>query len=202
MKEFDAFTFDKATYETELSRYEELLQSKETLSENKDILPFFKENKQLLAHMGKSSLPDVFPVNRIAYEYHLFGDLVCDAVIGNSQTQTYCFIEFEDASKNSLFVQKKGKYQSVYAPRFEQGYSQVVDWFYKLRHVSPYDLQERFGSDRIYYHGILIIGRNHFLSKSEENRLLWRQRHTILDSRHIHVFTLDDLLLKLKTPNY
>ncbi len=82
MKEFDSISFDKETYERELGHYEQLLQKKPILSENKDILPFFKENRQLLAHIGKSILPDVFPVNRIAYEYPLYGDLICDAVIG------------------------------------------------------------------------------------------------------------------------
>ena len=55
MKEFDSITFDKATYERELEHYEQLLQTQTILSENKDILPFFKKNRQLLAHIDSLS---------------------------------------------------------------------------------------------------------------------------------------------------
>jgi Domain of unknown function (DUF4263) len=121
-------------------------------------------------------------------------------VIGNKKTHSYCFVEFEDAIENSIFFTKKGKYQSVYAPRFEQGHSQIIDWFYKIRHASPYDLQDRFGSDRINYYGMLIIGRSHFLTDIETNRYKWRQRHVIVDSKTIFILTFDELLAMLETP--
>ena len=200
MKQFNPFVFDKTAYERELTQYRTFLQTKRNLSENKDILPFFKQNQQVSSQMGRSFMSDLFPIDNIAFEYDLFGDFVCDLVLGNQKTQSYCFVEFEDASENSIFTTKKGKYQSVYAPRFEQGHSQAVDWFYKIRHASPYDLQERFGSDRINYYGMLVIGRSHFLTERKINRYKWRKRHVLVDSKFIIILTFDELLQMLETP--
>lgn len=200
MKQFNPFVFEKTTYERELATYQQFLKTKTNLSENKDILPFFKQNSQLSSQISRFNMPDLFPIDRIAYEYNLFGDFVCDLVLGNTQTHSYCFVEFEDAGENSIFLTKKGKYQSVYASRFEAGNSQIIDWFYKIRHASPYDLRERFDSDRINYYGILIIGRSHFLTETEINRYKWRQRHVIVDSKFIFILTFDELLRMLQTP--
>ena len=128
MKHFDTLVFDQTTYERELAEFEQLLSNTTTLHEQADILPFFKDRKHLSARISRI-VTGLNQVDKIAYEYDLFGDFVCDLVVGNSQTHEYCFVVFENATVDSIFTKKKGRYESYYTCRFEQGYSQVADWF-------------------------------------------------------------------------
>ena len=197
MKELDAIVFDKVKYERELDKLEQMLNAYPSLSESKHILPFFRQNKQI-SNKVASFLPMFHQIDQIGFEYDIFGDYKCDLIVGNSQKHTYCFIEFEDASENSVFIKKNTKYQPEFAPRFEHGYSQIVDWFYRLRYASPQQLEERFGSHHIDYSGLLIIGRDAYLSKAEKRRLDWRHQNLIVDSKRIHIITFDELLASLK----
>ena len=197
MKHFDTLVFDQTTYERELAEFEQLLSNTTTLHEQADILPFFKDRKHLSARISRI-VTGLNQVDKIAYEYDLFGDFVCDLVVGNSQTHEYCFVEFENATVDSIFTKKKGRYESYYTCRFEQGYSQVADWFYQLNDVSESQITKRFDKARINYYGILIIGRSAFLSDNEQKRLAWRRRHFVVNSQHILIYTFDQLLDLLK----
>ena len=198
MKHLDTLVFDPKAYERELAEFEQLLSNSTTLQEQADILPFFRDRRHLCARIATIVSNSLNKVDRIAFEYDLFGDFVCDLVVGNSQTDDYCFIEFENASIDSIFTKKKGRYESYYSCRFEQGYSQVADWFYQLNDVSESQITKRFNTPRINYHGILIIGRSTFLSENEKKRLAWRRRHFVVYSEHILIYTFDQLLLLLK----
>ena len=77
----------------------------------------------------------------LAYEYPLFGDFRCDLAVADSVTRACTFVEFEDAGPRSLFVQHGDKATREWSPRFDHGYSQVVNWFYKLQDMI------RFGHD-------------------------------------------------------
>ncbi|MBK9460637.1 MAG: DUF4263 domain-containing protein [Chitinophagales bacterium] len=195
MKEFESYKFNLVTYKEELEAFKQLL-TKPNLEESKDILPFFKEKKHLVAQIG-TLVPDMQTPDKIAYEFDIFGDFKSDCVVGDSKGQNYCFIEFEDANEKSVFVQKKGKYKPEFSPRFEHGFSQIVDWFYKLDGLHFRDFKERFGSSEINYHGILIIGRNNYLDESLRERLKWRTNHVIINSKQIHCYTFDDLYERL-----
>lgn len=197
MKHFDPLVFDPKAYERELADFEQLLNNSTTLHEQADILPFFRDRRHLCSRITNVVL-GFNQSDRIAYEYDLFGDFVCDLVVGNAQTNDYCFIEFENASIDSIFTKKKGRYESYYSCRFEQGYSQVADWFYQLNDVSESQIVKRFNTPRINYHGILIIGRSSFLSETEKKRLTWRRRHFVVCSQHVLIYTFDQLLLFLK----
>ena len=202
MKHFDTLVFDQKTYERELAEFEQLLIKSTTLQEQADILPFFRDRKHLSARISRI-MPNMNQVDRIAYEYDLFGDYVCDLVIGNSQTHDYCFVEFENATAESIFTKKKGRYESYYTCRFEQGYSQVADWFYQLNDVSESQMTKRFDEPRINYYGVLIIGRSAFLSDNEKKRLIWRKRNFVVSSQHVQIYTFDELLAALKsTPSH
>ena len=72
----------------------------------------------------------------IAYEYPLFGDFRCDLAIADSVTRACTFVEFEDAGPRSLFVRHGDKATREWSPRFDHGFSQVVDWFYKLQDLT------------------------------------------------------------------
>jgi hypothetical protein len=130
----------------------------------------------------------------VAYEYDLFGDFACDLVVGDSVTRTYGFIEFEDASPNSIFVQRGARVTPEWSPRFEHGYSQIVDWFCKLNDMEKTDeFDTRFGGRSIKYFGLLVIGRSETFTPRESRRLAWRQDRTVVNSRHIRCVTFDQL---------
>ena len=197
MKHFDTLVFDQTTYERELAELEQFLNQTTALHEQADILPFFRDRRHLSARIASLAYYSN-QVDRVAYEYDLFGDYVCDLVIGSSQTNDYCFVEFENATSDSIFIKKKGRYESYYTCRFEQGYSQIADWFYQLNDVSESQMTKRFDSARINYYGILIIGRSGFLSDNEKKRLIWRRRNFVVSSQHIMIYTFDELLSLLK----
>lgn len=114
--------------------------------------------------------------------------------VGEPHTHSYCFIEFEDADQNSVFVSKGKKYKSEFSPRLEHGFSQIVDWFYKLENLqNTLDMNERFGSYQIHYEGLLIIGRDQFVTDAEMKRLKWRINNTVINSKHIYCYTYDQL---------
>ena len=198
MKHFDTLVFDQQAYGRELAEFEQLLINTTTLYEQADILPFFRARKHLSARISRI-VTGLNQIDRIAYEYDLFGDYVCDLVIGNSLTNDYCFVEFENATAESIFTKKKGRYEPYYTCRFEQGYSQVADWFYQLSDVSESQMTKRFDKPRINYYGVLIIGRSAFLSDNEKKRLIWRKRNFVISSQHIQIYTFDELFTALKS---
>jgi hypothetical protein len=199
MKHFDVLVFDQKTYERELADFEQLLNDSTTLNEQADILPFFRARRHLCAQITSIVFNFNFnQVDRIAFEYDLFGDFVSDLVVGSTQTNDYCFIEFENASVDSIFTKKKGRYESYYSCRFEQGYSQIADWFYQLNDVSESQITKRFNTPKINFYGVLIIGRSSFLSETEQKRLTWRRRNFVVNSQHILIYTFDQLLVYLK----
>lgn len=194
MKIFQDLQFNRATFERELTDLKQLLSQKSSLKEKQDILPFFRERPHLSSRIGLLA-SNFLKADKIAFEYDLFGDFTCDLVVGDSQVGSYSFIEFEDAEENSIFSKKNSKFQPDFSNRFEHGYSQIVDWFYKLNHVSSHDLNSRFHASTIQYQGILVIGRSHFLNNDLlKSRLRWRMNNVIVNSKHIQIFTFDELL--------
>jgi hypothetical protein len=199
MKEFLDITFNRTDYLKELQDFKDLLDRKDELSENADILPFFRARPSLCSQIA-TIYPRILQTTKIAYEYDLFGDFNSDVVVGDPSTRTYCFIEFEDAKKRSLFEKNGAKYKLEFSRRFEHGYSQIIDWFCKIDGLQNTDsLLDRFDTRRIDYEAILVIGRSKFLTKAERERLDWRIKHVLVNSKHINCFTFDELYETLKT---
>jgi hypothetical protein len=200
MKKFIEVDYDLKQLENELSAFEDLLSSNSVLSESSQILPFFKKSPYLSALVGKVYFPDIVEANRIAYEFDIFSDFKADLVVGDFQNGSYAFIEFEDATQNSIFKNKKGKYQKEWSAKFEHGYSQIIDWFWKLDDMKQtFSYENIFGLKDIDFEGILIIGRNSsFNTEIDKKRFRWRRRHTIIQSKKIHCVTYDELLEDLK----
>lgn len=183
----------------ELDEFKKLLYSKKSLKENAEILPFFKQNLHLGAFIG-TYIPDIANPDRIANEYDLFGDFACDLVVGDSKSKTFLLIEFEDASPGSLFVVNGKKTTPDWAPRLEHGFSQVLDWFWKLSDMEKSDdYENRFGTRHATIHGLVVVGReDDNLAKREKDRLLWRQEHLIVHSKKVSVITFDQLVRDLE----
>lgn len=192
MRGLDSFDIDIKQCLLELEEFENLLRNNRELKENEDILPFFKDRPNLSACIGWYS-PDNL-CNQIKHEFTLFGDFRADLVVGDSRNNTYCFIEFEDATKDSIFKNKKGKSTSEWSPRFEHGFSQIIDWFWKIDDFNnTSEFRSIFGSENIEFCGILVIGRDDFLSDLETARLRWRLNKVLVDSRKVICRTFDQL---------
>lgn len=199
MKEFSNFKFDPKICRQELNELKVHLDQKFELTERKDVLPFFKNRQHLSAFIG-SYFPYISSFDRLAYEYDIFGDFKADLAVGDSESGWYGFIEFEGASETSIFERKGNKVTPEWSNQFEHGFSQIVDWFWKLSALEyTREFVSRFGSEFTGYEGMLIIGRSEGLDQRERDRLRWRRDRLIVNSKHIHCVTFDELHLHLDT---
>ena len=153
----------------------------------------------MLSSQIATFFPNLELPNKIAFEYDIFGDFACDLAIGSPDQKNYCFVEFEDAQRQSLF-KKESKFKPSFGTRLEHGHSQVIDWFNKIDNLqNTNDMEERFGSRTIDFYGILIIGRSKFLNDTLTNRLNWRSDNIFIKQKTINILTFDGLLEALKT---
>lgn len=192
MKGLDSFNLDLKQCLFELEEFEKLLFNNRELKESEHILPFFKQRLHLSAYIA-FYIPQMVRFDQIKHEFSFFGDFRADLAIGDSVNNIYCFIEFEDATKDSIFV-NKGRSTSDWSPRFEHGFSQIIDWFWKIDDFKNTSLARSiFGSENIEFCGILIIGRDAFISDIDKARLKWRLNKVLVDSRKIICITFDQL---------
>ncbi|WP_313934962.1 Shedu immune nuclease family protein [Anabaena azotica] len=127
------------------------------------------------------------------HEFTFYGDFRADLVVGDSINNTYCFVEFEDATEDSIFI-SKGRSTSDWSPRFEHGFSQIIDWFWKIDDFKNTSLSRSiFGSENIEIYGILVIGRDAFISDIDKARLEWRLNKVVVDSHKVICITFDQL---------
>jgi len=193
MKSLDKFSLDLAGCKNELAEFKMLLDTKASLSERDDILPFFKSHKHLAALIGAYN-PKINGFDRLGYELDLFGDYSCDLAVGDSASHSFCFVEFEDASPNSVFTKKKTKANPEWSARFDHGFSQILDWFKILEDQkrTP-QFKAKFEADSIQYVGLLIIGRRHYLDVSQYERLRWRSEAVQVSGKYANCITFDEL---------
>jgi hypothetical protein len=163
------------------------------------VLRFFRDRPQLASLLGMFN-PRIGVVDRIAYEFDLFGDFACDLAAGEWSTGQYCLVEFEDAAATSVFVKKGEKATREWSARFDHGFSQIVDWCFKLQdRVGSNDMLARFGKHTINYEAVLVIGRDIHLDSGELARLEWRTSHVTVNSKKVTCLTFDQLLNQLTT---
>ena len=191
MKTFEPFVFNYKKALQELSDFENLLSSNAELGENQDILPFFRENKNLSMFVGALN-PNILSFDQLAFELDLWGDFVCDLAIGDSKSGSYCLVEFEDAKSDSIFKKVGRKSTLEWSPRFEHGFSQIVDWFWLLddsKQSSKY--KQLFKGSEIHFTAYLVIGRTKFVD--DEQRFHWRRNKVQVNAQQVHCFTFDEL---------
>lgn len=193
MKDFNDYKFSLSACEKEFQKFEKLLDKNKVLDEQKHILPFFEKNKNLCLLIGWLN-PTMMKSNKLAHEYHLWGDFRCDLAIADGKLHKFCFVEFEDYHPTSIFRKVGQKASKEYAPRFERGFSQIVDWFCKIDgYRNTTEIKKKFGKEEISYIGVLIIGRSQDLDDNLQQRLRWRQENVTITSQKIHYLTFDDL---------
>jgi hypothetical protein len=194
MKTFQRLAFDPVRCRRQLGELRRWLDRRPELDGRRHILPFFRKRPDLAAFIASYS-PNVIRFDRLAFEYPLFGDFTCDLVVGDSVKNSYCFIEFEDAGPDSLFVRRGKRATREWSPRFDHGYSQVIDWFCLLDDLRKSDaFAARFGARSIHYTGILLVGRDQFLLPGERERLEWRRSNVVVASQQVQCVTFDGLL--------
>jgi hypothetical protein len=200
MSKLSAVSFNYEQCRQEVRELGDLLGQHPVLKEKRDILPFFKNRKQLSALCGILNVA-IGQTDRIAHEFHLFNSFYCDLVVGDWQNKAYCFIEFEDAKPNSIFANTNSKKSARdWGGRVEHGYSQLIDWFHKIDGMKEHpDCETAFGKRSIDYEGVLVIGRDQYFEAGEQARLEWRTRHVIVHSKKIHCLTFDSLYEQLQT---
>jgi hypothetical protein len=201
MRQLESITLDLARCRDELAAFKILLDRHESgnLGEKEHVLPFFRENRNLAALIGYLR-SDCFLIDRIAYEFDIFGDHAADLVVGDSTRQVYGFVEFEDAVPDSIFRREAKKSTLAWASRYERGCSQIIDRFWKLDDLAKTDtLRHRFeGAESIRYYGLLVIGRTGHLKPLERARFSWRRDRVVVDSRHVYCLTFDELYNDLR----
>jgi len=196
MKYFDSFAIDFDRCREELAGLKNLLDEFEAgaLKEREHVLSFFRENRHVAALVGHNA-PDIANVDRIAHEFDFFGDYAADLALGDSRKHEYCFVEFENAAPGSIFRKVAGKSSLEWSSRFEHGYSQIIDWFWKLHDMARSDTgRARFDyANTFNYYGLLVIGRSKGLAPIEKERLNWRRKKVLVDSKHVFCMTFDEL---------
>lgn len=197
MKRFDAHCFSIEECRKELRAFSALLSSKAELSEREDILPFFSRNRHLACFIG-TYVPDMANPDLVAVEYDLFGDFTCDLAIGDSHRRTFLLVEFEDAKSKSIFAGNKTKATPEWSSRVEHGFSQIIDWFWKLSDMEKTEEYEhRFRTRVASIHGLVVVGRDEHMDPREKARLRWRQDNTVIASKKVSVITFNQLVSDL-----
>jgi hypothetical protein len=193
MKNLTAHIFDPANGRAQWNEFSNLLATKPNLSENKDVLPFFKSRKDI-SLLICNYFPRIKTPDRFAHEFEIYGDFVADLIVGDSTSKHYLLIEFENGEPDSVFKKKGKKATPDWAPRFESAHSQLIDWLWKLEDMrSTADFQNTFGGRRASFQGLIVIGKNMLLSDQELDRLKWRTTRTKIDSNTIECVSFDEL---------
>ena len=171
-----------------------LLKTKTNLRERDDVLPFFRTRDDI-SMLSCYYVPRIKNPNQITHEFRIQGDFVADLVVGDSTARKFLLIEFENGTPDSIFRQKGAKATKDWSPRLESAYSQLVDWLWKLEDMrSTADFQNTFGSRRVEFEGIIILGKDVVLTAGEEDRLKWRMDRTRIDSNKVSVITFNEFL--------
>jgi hypothetical protein len=206
MKGFQNFAFSASALGAEAAKLRMLLQpgSAAELDEEKHLSPLFKTSPNLVSIIG-AAFGGVANPDLVAQEYWILDKLRCDFAVCNSRHQTFCFIELEDAVMTSVFVDRRPtllnglKGRAPYydwAPRFEHGTSQMLDWIRILEDSKQTgDYRAHFGSPNEFEaQFVLVIGREEFLSADQKERLAWRSKSVLAAGHKVKCITYDRLL--------
>jgi hypothetical protein len=192
----EPYTRDLRALRREVEAFGALLQAGNPLGEAKDILPFVRRSRHLAAAFGFANRMLALPT-LLAIERPLLGSFRCDVVVGNAAARQFTLVELEDARENSLFEPVTGRDYPRWSSRFERGFSQLVDWAWRIDHERQPSatLEAAFGTADPQIHYLLVIGRDRWIGPAGRARLDWRQRHNGISRERTTVWTYDDLFL-------
>ncbi|MCY9850386.1 Shedu anti-phage system protein SduA domain-containing protein [Pectobacterium jejuense] len=206
MKGFHQFEFDANKLATEFTNLEKLLQKGKgiSLEENKHLSPAFKAAPNHISIIA-SAFGGVNKPDLIASEYWILDKLRCDFAVCDSRKRKFCFIEIENASPKSIFVERKpDQYNGLlgrapyydWSARFEHGASQIIDWIRVLKDAEKTDdFRAHFGSaNKFEAEFILVIGRDEYLDDDQKERLAWRTKNLRAGDYKIRCITFDQVI--------
>ena len=152
--------------------------------------------------MSRAFCPGLLPAAYLP-ECSVVHEFRADYAVANRDRTKFLFVEFEDAKEDSIFSLKtmtKAHHSYQWSRTFEHGFSQVVDWYFRISdYQKTSKIEEHFGAPKIDYVGILVLGRDRFLKQAGlTQRFEWRRKFTVINSQHLHCFTFDELALELR----
>src|SRR4051794_20483968 len=131
MPDFEPHRLDLPACRAQVNELKDLLDSSADLDE-KRLAHFFKPRTHLRALVGLYNESLASP-DLLAWQYPILDKFRCDFAVGDWKRKAFTFVELEDARPHSLFVKQGKRAARAWSPRFEGGYSQIIDWFYKLQ---------------------------------------------------------------------
>lgn len=193
----ESVAFDPAAFRKELKEFEDLLKSKPELSERDDILPFFKPRKHLTAYIGTLYL-NIAVATEVCYEFDITGNFRADVLLGSRAAHQFCIVEFEPGEEDAIF-RKQARKNPEWSSRFENAFSQIVDWFWALEdEKNTADFRTTFGEGEISFASLLVMGRTANLDDAKRRRMAWRTKKVLIDSNKVTCITFDELYEALK----
>jgi hypothetical protein len=187
------FTFDKEMCKIELKAFGNLLKMNSELSEQKQILPFFKKSKNLAAFIGFMH-SNINKFDRLSSEFSFYGQFTCDLITGDSNSKSFCIVEFEDSREKSVFT-KQTRQHPYWSRRYEVGFGQLLDWIWTISDFrNTPSFTDTFGDVNADFIALLIIGRSKFIKeKTDKRRFSWRSRNVSINGVKVTCMTYDEL---------
>ena len=135
----------------------------------------------------------------LKHEFDLGGQFRADLLVADKAHAQFLLVEFEDATRTSVFRTVKARATSEWGPRFEHGFSQVIDWlcFLAGQRDTP-QFRAAFGDGEARFEYLVVVGRDSFLTEDERRRMRWRGDRVVVDSRIVRCLTFDQLLLDME----
>ncbi len=193
------YIFDRDELKKELDEFGTLLKDNTSLKERDDILKFFSERNHLSAFIGRCN----GKIDRIDYvkrEFSLFRKYIPDLVVGQIDKAQYTFVEFEDASENSIFTSPTNSGKTSWAPRFGAGIGQLSDWMMEIdSQKNQKSFHTEFGAHEIDIELMLVIGREQFFIDDQLDRIKCFSRSVKIYGKNLSVYTFDSLFEALST---
>lgn len=186
-----------------LNRHKEIQETRgrsAKLGDPPNMKDFFDVRPMLLWLMGGMFNAYLIP-HSYRIEASIFHEFRADYLVADESRKQFLFVEFEDATESSIF-KKKGSADSPsyeWSERLEKGFSQVIDWHFRIfDYGRTSKIIEHFGN-RIEYTGVLVIGRDTYVDGfGLRERFDWRVEKTVVDSKKILCLTFDELLTEMQ----
>ncbi len=193
-QQFTSIRLDPKQCRVEIDELGAMLTATAELSEKRDVQPFFKGHHQVTAFIG-SYVRNLGPATQFCFEYNFFGDYAADLVLGDKAYRQFCVVEFEDGRPESIFTPSPTNNRRVWNPRFEHGFSQIIDWYTMLDDLKKTQRFKRdFGDGHVRFAAMLIVGRDAGITDPHDRfRLDWRADKVSVDSNNVICVTFDEL---------
>jgi hypothetical protein len=159
----------------------------------REFISHFKSLRHLALMMsliGEPRHPD-----RYKHEFEIQGVFRADLVVGSGRANSFTFVEFEGAQRNSLFGPKATNQMRNWGAQLQSGIGQIFDWSWAINDAQASSVFENSIGCRDFRKTFLLIcGLNKFVDNIEERRLFWLNNNFQLSGNRALFMTYDDLM--------